>query len=82
MSLSGQYLDELSRRYKKQVEDMQRLLSEMTIRESKRSQDVNTLTARIFELTSAVDALIAERDSWSYKVRKIYSYLILVVFLM
>lgn len=68
MSLSGQYLDELSRRYKKQVEDMQRMLSEVTVRETKRSQEVNQLTARIFELTRTVDELIVMRDSWSYKV--------------
>lgn len=70
MSLSGQYLDELSRRYKKQVEDMQRLLSEVTARESKRSQEVNLLTVRLLELTNSVDELIVMRDSWSYKVSK------------
>lgn len=68
MSLSGQYLDELSRRYKKQVEDMQRMLSEMTGRETKRSQEINVLTSRISELTKSVEGLVVERESWSYRV--------------
>lgn len=75
MSLSGQYLEELSRRYKKQVEDMQRIVSETAGRETKRAQEINllaqeinSLVRHINELTVAVDAQIAERESWSYKV--------------
>lgn len=75
MSLSGQYLEELSRRYKKQVEDMQRIVSETTEREAKRVQEINILAQQITilvrhinELTLAVDAQVTERESWSYKV--------------
>lgn len=68
MSLSSQYLEELSRRYKKQVEEMQILL-ESTIsslkEESKRKDDENRLLQQqLALLTVTVDSLIAERSSW------------------
>lgn len=68
MSLSSQYLEELSRRYKKQVEEMQRLL-ENTINqlkaESKRKDDENRLLQQqLAMLTAAVDSLIAEKSNW------------------
>lgn len=68
MSLSSQYLEELSRRYKKQVEEMQRLL-ENTItslkEESKRKDEENRrLQQQLTTLTAIVDSLVAEKSSW------------------
>lgn len=75
MSLSGQYLEELSRRYKKQVEDMQRVLTEAAddrqksmAREAKLSEEVATLNRHVAELTTAVEGLVVEREGWSHKV--------------
>ncbi len=75
MSLSGQYLEELSRRYKKQVEDMQRVLLEASEdrqrnieREAKLSQEVAVLNRHVAELIVTVDSLVSERESWSHKV--------------
>lgn len=67
MSLSGQYLEELSKRYKKQIEEAAEDRQKNLEREARRSQEINTLSQHVAELTVAVDALIAERDSWSYK---------------
>ena len=75
MSLSGQYLEELSRRYKKQVEEMQRSLERaMTAmneesrkgeeRENKRLEEVNALRGQINTLTRVLDELVYERNSW------------------
>lgn len=82
MSLSGQYLEELSRRYKKQVEDMQRVLLEAaddrqksTEREGKLSQEIIILNRKISQLTISVNSLINERESWGYRV-SIYVFLI------
>lgn len=70
MSLSSQYLEELSRRYKKQVEEMQRLL-EKTINtfseESKQTDERNKkLEEQLEKLTSVVDSLIDERNRWMH----------------
>ncbi|XP_014218675.1 SUN domain-containing ossification factor [Copidosoma floridanum] len=75
MSLSSQYLEELSRRYKKQVEEMQRSLERaMTAmneesrkgeeRHTKRLEEVATLRGEITVLTKLLDELISERNSW------------------
>jgi hypothetical protein len=75
MSLSSQYLEELSRRYKKQVEEMQRsleramnVMSEETRkgeeREYKRLEEVTILHNQIDSLGKILDDLIYERNSW------------------
>lgn len=69
MSLSTQYLEELSRRYKKQVEEMQRLLDNTLATfnaESKKKDETNKrLEDQIQELKQVVESLVAERNSWS-----------------
>lgn len=68
MSLSTQYLEELSRRYKKQVEEMQRLLDKTLATfnaESRKKDEKNKqLEEQIEELKHVVDSLVAERNSW------------------
>lgn len=75
MSLSGQYLEELSRRYKKQVEEMQKTF-EKTIqqmseerrksneREQKYVEQMTTLQDQMTQMTIALSILMDERDSW------------------
>ncbi|KAK9510038.1 hypothetical protein O3M35_004911 [Rhynocoris fuscipes] len=72
MSLSGQYLEELSRRYKKQVEELQRTLSNMVEerrlaneRETLQAAQINALNAKMDALTSALAELISEKDKVS-----------------
>ncbi|XP_060803251.1 uncharacterized protein LOC106136859 isoform X1 [Amyelois transitella] len=75
MSLSGQYLEELSRRYKKQVEEMQKTfektVAQMTEerrksneREQKYLEQMATLHDQMQNMASAVKLLLDERDSW------------------
>lgn len=70
MSLSSQYLEELSRRYKKQVEEMQRLLDKTinTLSEENKKKDERTqrLEEQIISLREAVESLIAEKNSWMH----------------
>lgn len=75
MSLSSQYLEELSRRYKKQVEELQRnlnvVLEERRLaaeRETALTAQLVTLTHKVESLSNALGDLITERDSWSNKV--------------
>ncbi|RZC40645.1 SUN domain-containing ossification factor, partial [Asbolus verrucosus] len=72
MSLSGQYLEELSKRYKKQVEEIQKLLDKTILsinEESKKKDEYNKqLEERLTVLTAAVEALISEKKSWSSTV--------------
>ncbi|XP_044267612.1 SUN domain-containing ossification factor [Tribolium madens] len=69
MSLSGQYLEELSKRYKKQVEEIQKLLDKTILslnEESKKKDERNKqLEERLNVLTANLEALLAERRSWS-----------------
>ncbi|KYB27463.1 SUN domain-containing ossification factor isoform X1 [Tribolium castaneum] len=69
MSLSGQYLEELSKRYKKQVEEIQKLLDKTILslnEESQKKDERNKqLEERLNVLTSNLEALLAERRSWS-----------------
>lgn len=68
MSLSSQYLEELSKRYKKQVEEMQRLfdktLATLTEESKKRDERNKELEERLNTLTLLVENLIAEKNSW------------------
>lgn len=67
MSLSGQYLEELSRRYKKQVEEMQRVfekkLSALSDEGKRREEREARLQEQLEKLTASVESLLSERDS-------------------
>ncbi|KAL1491070.1 hypothetical protein ABEB36_011723 [Hypothenemus hampei] len=68
MSLSGQYLEELSKRYKKQVEEMQRVLekTERTLQEKTTSEEerFKRLEDKLEILARTVEELTAEKDNW------------------
>lgn len=75
MSLSGQYLEELSRRYKKQVEEMQKTFEKTVLqmteerrksneREQKYLDQMTTLQEQIGQMAAAIHVLMEERDSW------------------
>lgn len=77
MSLSGQYLEELSRRYKKQ-EELSRALNKTLVllreeirkskdREQQRDSDLLFLRTQLIELTATIDSYQSERDSWQHK---------------
>ncbi|CAK9815705.1 SUN domain-containing ossification factor [Anthophora plagiata] len=89
MSLSGQYLEELSRRYKKQVEEMQKFLERRVSamneetrkrdeREAKRAEEVASLKEEIVSLTNSVKNVLYERDSWRGKISMISQHILLV----
>lgn len=75
MSLSGQYLEELSRRYKKQVEEMQKTF-EKTIfqmteerrksneREQKYLDQMTNLQDQLSQMAANMRILMDDRDSW------------------
>uniref|UniRef100_A0A1B6DYA5 SUN domain-containing protein n=2 Tax=Clastoptera arizonana TaxID=38151 RepID=A0A1B6DYA5_9HEMI len=74
MSLSGQYLEELSRRYKRQVEEMQKALVAAADerkrgeeREERTGEQLVQLSEKVAQLTLALENLINERDSWQNK---------------
>ncbi|KAJ9601479.1 hypothetical protein L9F63_000362 [Diploptera punctata] len=90
MSLSGQYLEELSRRYKKQVEEMQRAFNRTLAavseesrkgeeREQKRLEEMAELQKKLSSLTVAVETLLQERDSWQHKMAVIIQHVVLIV---
>lgn len=75
MSLSGQYLEELSRRYKKQVEEMQKTFEKTVLqmteerrksneREQKYLDQMSTLQEQLGQMAAAMHILMEERDSW------------------
>ncbi|XP_023023232.2 SUN domain-containing ossification factor isoform X1 [Leptinotarsa decemlineata] len=65
MSLSSQYLEELSKRYKKQVEEMQLLLEKtvatMHEKTQERAEQNKQLEERLDHLTASIEELTAER---------------------
>lgn len=69
MSLSGQYLEELSRRYKKQVEEIQKLfdktLTSLNAEAKQKDEHNKRLEKQLAELREVVDSLVAERKGWS-----------------
>ncbi|XP_017881869.1 SUN domain-containing ossification factor isoform X2 [Ceratina calcarata] len=89
MSLSGQYLEELSWRYKKQVEEMQKSL-ERTVsamseetrkrdeRELKRAEEIAILRDEIMNLSNSVKNLIYDRDSWRGKISMLAQQILLI----
>ncbi|XP_048509350.1 SUN domain-containing ossification factor isoform X2 [Athalia rosae] len=89
MSLSGQYLEELSKRYKKQVEEMQRSLERAITamneesrrgeeREIRRLEEIVDLKEQVLTLSSSLHTLSNERESWGSKFSLIGQHLILV----
>lgn len=75
MSLSGQYLEELSRRYKKQVEEMQKTfektVQQMTEerrksneREQKYLDQMTSLQEQLTLMTATMKILMDDRESW------------------
>ncbi|XP_076645647.1 SUN domain-containing ossification factor-like isoform X2 [Halictus rubicundus] len=89
MSLSGQYLEELSRRYKKQVEEMQRslertvsVMSEETKkrdeREMKRAEEIAMLREEIAALSNSVKNLLYDHNSWRGTFAMIGQYVVLL----
>ncbi|XP_023941042.1 SUN domain-containing ossification factor isoform X2 [Bicyclus anynana] len=75
MSLSGQYLEELSRRYKKQVEEMQKSFEKTILqmseerkksneREQKYLDQMNLLQDKLAQMTLTLEMLMEESDSW------------------
>ncbi|XP_008550154.1 SUN domain-containing ossification factor [Microplitis demolitor] len=89
MSLSGQYLEELSRRYKKQVEEMQRSLERATAtigeelkkseeRESKRLEEITVLREEISSLTESVETLLYDKNSWKNKLTTFGQHIVLI----
>ncbi|XP_031828523.1 uncharacterized protein LOC116425229 [Nomia melanderi] len=89
MSLSGQYLEELSRRYKKQVEEMQRSL-ERTVsvmneetrkrdeRELKKAEEIAMLREEIAILSKSLKNLLYDRNSWHGTFAMIGQYIVLL----
>jgi hypothetical protein len=78
MSLSAQYLEELSKRYKKQVDDMQKAFDrtlaivtensrQAAQREQIQAEKFKSLEQRFNILAEATSVLLAERESWQYK---------------
>ncbi|KAK0084763.1 hypothetical protein PV325_006458 [Microctonus aethiopoides] len=90
MSLSGQYLEELSRRYKKQVEEMQRSLERATAaiseelkkseeRESKRLEEITTLREELSSLSESMEVLLYDRNSWKSKISTFGQHIALIL---
>jgi len=89
MSLSGQYLEELSRRYKKQVEEMQRSLERAVAamgeesrkgeeRDAKRAEEIAALREEIIILSKSVETLLYDRDSWRSRISAIVQHALLI----
>lgn len=89
MSLSGQYLEELSRRYKKQVEEMQRSLERAMAamseesrkseeREAKRIEDIAALKDEIAVLSESFESLLYDQNSWRSRFSTIIQHVLLV----
>ncbi|XP_012273915.1 SUN domain-containing ossification factor isoform X2 [Orussus abietinus] len=85
MSLSGQYLEELSRRYKKQVEEMQRSLERAVAsmneesrrseeRESRQLEEIATLKGEIASLSEALQEFLCDRESWRSRFGAIFQH--------
>lgn len=69
MSLSSQYLEELSRRYKKQVEEMQKLLDKTlnTWNEERKQRDdrIQKLEEKNEYLLELIETLVADKNNWA-----------------
>lgn len=84
MSLSGQYLEELSRRYKKQVEEMQRTfekkLAIVSEENKKREEKEVKLQEQLEKLTHSVENLLTEKDSMWKTASLLGQFLLMEVF--
>ncbi|XP_011301660.1 SUN domain-containing ossification factor isoform X2 [Fopius arisanus] len=89
MSLSGQYLEELSRRYKKQVEEMQRSLERATAamgeefrkgeeREMKRLEEITALKEEVSNLSESLEMLLYDHNSWRSKLSTFGQHIIFI----
>lgn len=69
MSLSSQYLEELSRRYKKQMEEMQKLfdktLNALNAESKKKDEHNKRIERELEELKEIVNTLLIEKNGWS-----------------
>jgi len=79
MSLSGEYLQELSTRYKKQVDDMQRTILELTEENRmKREQDlkiygeIKFLSDQVVSLQNSLHCLKTETENLNLVINYIY----------
>lgn len=76
MSLSGQYLEELSRRYKKQVEEMQKAfekkLSAVNDELKRREEREVKMQEQLIILSESLNALLTERDGF-WKIASLIS---------
>lgn len=79
MSLSGEYLQELSTRYKKQVDDMQRTILELTEENRiKREQDlkmygeIKFLSDQVASLQNSLHCLKTETENLNLVIYYIY----------
>lgn len=90
MSLSSQYLEELSKRYKKQVEEMQRSLERAVIamgeesrkgeeREAKRNKEIASLKSDIKFITQTLENLLYEQNSWHIRFSTIFQHVVFVL---
>lgn len=89
MSLSGQYLEELSRRYKKQEELSRALNKTLNLlreevkrskdREQQRDSDLLFLRTQLIQLTATLESHETEKDSWHHKVVVIGQHFVLLV---
>lgn len=75
LSLSSAYLEALSLRYKKQVEELQKNLNSVLEerrqgleREAVLTAQVSALVQRVDAITAAMTEIIMERESWFSKV--------------
>ncbi|KAJ1524565.1 hypothetical protein ONE63_011052 [Megalurothrips usitatus] len=89
MSLSGQYLEELSRRYKKQ-EELSRALNKTIVllreeirkskdREQQRDSDLHFLRTQLIQVAATIESYQSERDSWQHKAVVMSQHFILIV---
>uniref|UniRef100_A0A4D5RNX8 Putative conserved secreted mucin n=1 Tax=Ixodes scapularis TaxID=6945 RepID=A0A4D5RNX8_IXOSC len=89
MSLSGQYLEELSRRYRRQMDDMQRAFNRTVgalnetahaaaQRDLRQQAALVRLQQQLENLTQVVDSLVAERQTLSRQVFESHVCLILI----
>lgn len=89
MSLSSQYLQELSQRYRRQMEEMQRAFNrtigtlndtarKAAERDVKQQEVISGLQAQVANLTHSVDLLIAERNILFTKMVETHIFLMIV----
>lgn len=89
MSLSSQYLDELSRRYRRQVEDMQKTFNrtitalELTAREAEQRDQlqqemIRSLHIQLMDLSDVVRQLVAQKDQTTWMMLQRHAALIVV----